>query len=437
MFRALTRQPPNELALDALDVLIVAYAIYRLLLIVKGTRAMQMGVGLALVFALHQLSRTLGLMTLYTLLDTLLASAVLIVVVIFQSDIRRALMRFGRRPFLSRFKTSQETQVVEEVIKAATQLAHDRIGGLIVFERDAALDEFIEPGTILDANVSKELLVSIFVPSHENPVHDGAAIIREGRLWQAGAFLPLTANPKLDRNLGTRHRAAIGISEETDAVVVVVSEERGQVSICFNGNMVPRLDGAELRKVLLGLFSSRTRKPAAEPIRERTSIPPARPVVLAQPESTGPIVLGGARRDEPVAPEEAERVVPVSEPAPPLEEGPDDRTGPLRVRLDSQPVVVREVVSEPEPPSEAPPEQAAVDVSARVEAAPEIVSTSVPAATEPPKPTSLYADALADAPESEAASEPEEPREIEPSGSPSASAIADAEVSAAEEERDS
>lgn len=419
MFRALTRQPPKELALDALDVLIVAYAIYRVLLIAKGTRAMQMGVGLALVFAMHQLSRTFGLMTLYTLLDALLASAVLIVVVIFQSDIRRALMRFGRRPLLARFKTSQETQVVEEVIKAAMQLAHDRIGSLIVFERDAALDEFIEPGTVLDANVSKELLVSIFVPSHENPVHDGAAIIREGRLWQAGAFLPLTANPKLDRNLGTRHRAAIGISEETDAVVVVVSEERGQVSICFNGNMVPRLDGAELRKVLLGLFSSRSRKPAVEPIRERTSIPPARSISLTQPESTGPIVLGASKREEtgrqetaPARPDPStreERVVDVAASDRVIEEGPDDRTGPLRVRLDSEPKLVLDATDsngESEPP-DAPPPVAEVSLSARARFA----------ASEP--------------------GEAEEHRDIEPSGSPSASAIADAEANASEEERES
>jgi hypothetical protein len=105
-------------------------------------------------------------------------------------------------------------------------------------------------------------LYSIFIPSHENPIHDGAVIIREGRVWQAGAFLPLTASTKLDRNLGTRHRAAIGISEETDAVVIVVSEERGEVSLCFNGNIVRNLDSALLRKVLLGLFQKRQKRRA-------------------------------------------------------------------------------------------------------------------------------------------------------------------------------
>jgi len=117
--------------------------------------------------------------------------------------------------------------------------------------------------------VTKELLYSIFIPSHENPMHDGAVIIREGRIWQAGAFLPLTVSTKLDRNLGTRHRAAIGISEETDAVVIVVSEERGEVSLCFNGNVVRNLDSALLRKVLMGLFQKRQKRRGSRD--ERTS----------------------------------------------------------------------------------------------------------------------------------------------------------------------
>jgi uncharacterized protein (TIGR00159 family) len=221
---------------------------------------MQMGVGIVLVFVVYQSAKRLGLVTLYTMLDTLLTSIVLIIVVIFQQDIRRALMRFGRGPFFSSGGVALDHQVIDDAVKAATSLAHKKIGALVVFERESALDEFIESGTMLDAAVSKELLYSIFIPSHENPMHDGAVIIREGRMWQAGAFLPLTASTKLDRNLGTRHRAAIGISEETDAVVIVVSEERGEVSLCFNGNIVRNLDAALLRKVLLGLFQKRQRR---------------------------------------------------------------------------------------------------------------------------------------------------------------------------------
>jgi uncharacterized protein (TIGR00159 family) len=240
---------------DIADVLLVAFALYWVLLLIKGTRAMQMGVGLALVFILYQAAKRLGLVTLYAMLDTLLTSLVLIIVVIFQNDIRRALMRFGRRPLFTSAHSALEGQVVDEVVKAASSLAQKRIGALVVFERDALLDEFIEPGTVLDAAVSRELIYSIFIPSFENPMHDGAVIIRDGRIQQAGAFLPLTASPKLDRALGTRHRAAIGLSEETDAVVVVVSEERGAVSLCFNGNIVRNLDAGSLRSALVGLLT--------------------------------------------------------------------------------------------------------------------------------------------------------------------------------------
>src|SRR5690606_12690391 len=128
---------------------------------------------------------------------------------------RRALMRVGRRrPMFKAARKAKEAAVIEEVVRAAASLAQKRIGALIVFERDAILDEFIERGTELDADVTRELLYSIFIPSFENPMHDGAVVLREGRVWQAGAFLPLTASPKLDKTLGTRHRAAIGISEE-------------------------------------------------------------------------------------------------------------------------------------------------------------------------------------------------------------------------------
>jgi uncharacterized protein (TIGR00159 family) len=245
---------------DIADIALVAFVLYYVLLLIKGTRAMQMGIGLALVFVLYQVAKRLGLITLYTMLDTLLTSLVLIIVVIFQHDIRRALMRFGRRPLLAPARSALETQVIEEVVKAASSLAQKRIGGLIVFERDALLDEFIEPGTILDAGVSKELLYSIFLPSYENPLHDGAVIIRDGRVQQAGAFLPLSASTKLDKALGTRHRAAIGLSEDTDAAVVVISEERGAVSLCFNGNVVRDLDAVSLRTALLGLLTKQPRK---------------------------------------------------------------------------------------------------------------------------------------------------------------------------------
>ena len=264
---------PLLVLLDVADILIVAFIVYRVLVLLKGTRAMQMGIGLALVWLVYHLSERFGLITIWALLDALLTYVILIIVILFQNDIRRALMRVGRQPFM-RTRTARDTHVFEEVIKASTALAQKRIGALIVFERDASLEEFIEPGTGMDAAVTKELLYSIFIPSFENPMHDGAVIIREGRIAQAGAFLPLTASPKLDRAFGTRHRAAIGISEETDAVVIVVSEERGSVSLCFNGNIIRDLDASSLREALLGLFY---RRPRTKPKREHSQsiAPPA------------------------------------------------------------------------------------------------------------------------------------------------------------------
>lgn len=268
-----------DLLIDALDIAVVAMVVYRVLLLMRGTRALQMGVGLALVFVTYEMARRVGLLTLYSLLDGLLTSMVLIIVVIFQGDIRRALMRFGGRAWWVPGSSAKATSAIEEVIKAATMLAQKRIGGLIVFERDAMLEEFIQRGTLLDSVASKELLYGLFIPSFENPLHDGAVVIRDGRVWQAGAFLPLTTNPDIDRTLGSRHRAALGISEETDAVVVVVSEERGAISLVFNGNMVRDVDATSLRDALPGLLFRRVRrkkKKAAPPVRH-TSTPAPRP----------------------------------------------------------------------------------------------------------------------------------------------------------------
>jgi uncharacterized protein (TIGR00159 family) len=241
-------------ARDVLDVTIVAYAIYRLMLLLRGTRAVQASVGLALVVGVYLVAHRAGLTTTYTLLDRVLGSFFLVVVVLFQGDLRRALMRVGTRPWFVRFRKGEEATALEEVIDACTKLAQKRIGALIVFERDASLDDFLQQGTQLDAEVTSELLYTVFLPAYENPLHDGAVVIRNARVHRAGAFLPLTANPALDRTLGTRHRAAIGITEETDAVVVVVSEERGQISLCFNGNLVRGLEAQSLRHALYGLF---------------------------------------------------------------------------------------------------------------------------------------------------------------------------------------
>jgi diadenylate cyclase len=288
MIHGFFAQGPLRWIADVLDVLIVAFLLYRVLLLVRGTRAMQMAIGLGLVFLAYQLARAIGLATLYTILDSLLTYIVLLVVVLFQNDIRRVLARVGTQPWMRGAALQREIHAVEEVVKAAQTMSAHHTGALIVFERDASIAEFMQQeGTVLDAAVSKELLLSLFVASADNPNHDGAVVIREGRIWQAGVFLPLAGSPKLDRALGTRHRAALGISEETDAVVVVVSEERGNISLCFNGNMARDLDAGSLRQALLGLFQAPKRKKKATESttfrrRETTgslSIPPPPPAV--------------------------------------------------------------------------------------------------------------------------------------------------------------
>jgi diadenylate cyclase len=271
-----------HLLTDIADVLIVAFVFYRLLLLLKGTRAMQMAIGLAVVIMVYHAARRLGLVTLYTILDALLTYSVL-VVVLFQSDIRRMLSRVGQRSWFRAGSNARDVHAIEEVVKTAVHLGQRHIGALIVFERDAALDEFVENGTPMDSAISKELLYSLFVPSADNPLHDGAVVVRDGKVWQAGVLLPLSASARLDRSLGTRHRAAIGISEETDAVVVVVSEERGSISLCFNGNMARGLDGGSLRQALLGLFQTATRKKPAAP-REPAA---ARPRTLSGERTSG------------------------------------------------------------------------------------------------------------------------------------------------------
>lgn len=273
IFRDFWERPRSAVLLDIADVALVSLLIYRVLLLIRGTRAVRTGIGLALLFVAYHASRRFGLTTLWTILDSLMTYLVLIMVVIFQNDIRRAISRVGQQPIFPSQRHAQENQLIDAVVKAAAALMTKRVGALIVFERDAVLDEFIEPGVELDAAVTKELLYSIFVPSYENPMHDGAVILRDGRVWQAGAFLPLATRRDLERSLGTRHRAGLGISDETDAVVVVVSEERGTGSLCFNGNIVCDLDANSLRQALIGVL-----QPAHRPkARSRSDAPPAPP----------------------------------------------------------------------------------------------------------------------------------------------------------------
>jgi uncharacterized protein (TIGR00159 family) len=256
LFSHVLQRALTELLRDAADLLITYYLIYRVSLVLRGTRAVQIGLGLAFVLVLYGVSKYFELGTLFAILGTVLPSAILIIVVVFQEDIRRGLMRMGSGAFLGTGRY-QEQRVIDEVISASTELARHRMGAIIAFEQDANLDEFVgsHKGTEIDAAVSSQLLVSLFVPEAMNKLHDGAVIIRDLRIAKAGVFFPFTQGRVIDESFGSRHRAALGITEETDAVLVVVSEERGSVSFCFNGNIVSDLDGPRLRAALEGVFS--------------------------------------------------------------------------------------------------------------------------------------------------------------------------------------
>ena len=237
---------------DTLDIALVAFGVYWLLLLIRGTRAVQILVGLMSLAGTSLASQAFGLGTLQWILDNFVGSAVLIIIVLFQQDIRRALARVGRGVFRS-VTPGQTSQILEDVVRAAQALAKRRLGALIVLERETRLDDLIEAGTALDAAVTRDLLISLFLPL--SPLHDGAVVIQDGRIAWAGCVLPLTLREKLPEGLGTRHRAAVGVTEESDAVVVVVSEETSAISVVYGGEMVRDLDGPRLRETLREILS--------------------------------------------------------------------------------------------------------------------------------------------------------------------------------------
>lgn len=242
---------------DTIDILVVTLGIYWLLLLIRGTRAVQILVGLLVLFALSLASEAFDFSTLGLVLQNFLGSAVVIMVILFQQDIRRALARVGRG-FFPNVSAQQESQIVEEVIRGAQILAQRRLGALIVLERETGLDDQIEAGQTIDAMVSKELMVSIF--QNQSPLHDGAIIIQDGRISAVGCILPLTLRADLPEGVGTRHRAAVGITEETDAVVIVVSEETATISVVMGGDMMHGLDAPRLRVVLRDVLTGERRE---------------------------------------------------------------------------------------------------------------------------------------------------------------------------------
>lgn len=304
----------GELLRDVLDVFIVYYVFYRLLLVARGTRAMQVAAGLAIIALLYVVAQTLGLVTIVTLVGSLLQSIILVIVVVFQNDIRRALQRVGSRAFFGGIGRGHETEVIEHVVEAAKDLARHRIGAIITFEQDANLDEFVgqNKGIDVDAKVSAELLVSLFIPEGSNKLHDGAVIIRNLRIAKAGVFFPMPENRAFDSSFGSRHRAAIGITEETDAIVVVVSEERGTMSFCFNGNIASDLQAVQLREMLFSIMNPKVRKKSRTATKKRKSVstvpPPEVPDDASAEEEAPPSSL---RRPPVSRPESEETPIPL------------------------------------------------------------------------------------------------------------------------------
>lgn len=243
---------------DIVDILLVSFIIYRTILLIRGTRAVQMLVGIAVLIVIYFGARELELLTLYWLLRTLLSSIFLIIIIVFQRDIRRALTQVGKTPF---YKTYDDVlqNTIQVVVASARYLSRRRIGGLIVIERETGLRDYIESGHKVDAKLSTELLVSLFLPS--SPMHDGGVIIHENRIQTAGCLLPLTKNPYINKRYGTRHRAAIGLSEETDAVIVVISEETQEISLVQHGSITTMPDDTALMNKLEEIFIQRESQP--------------------------------------------------------------------------------------------------------------------------------------------------------------------------------
>jgi len=252
-----------ELLRDVADVLLVSVIIYYLLLLIRGTRAVQMLLGLMVLAAVRFAARTTELEALEATLQYVFTFLPFAIIVLFQQEIRRALATFGRARLWGRGHLQDLESIFDDLVLAATTLSERRVGALIVIERLEGLRNYIETGIILDAEVSLDLLINLFTP--DTPTHDGAVIIQGNRIASASCFLPLTQNPEPSKEFGTRHRAALGITEETDALVVVVSEETGTISVAFGGELTRHLEGKDLRfllyRHLLADLSSGARTP--------------------------------------------------------------------------------------------------------------------------------------------------------------------------------
>ena len=247
---------------DIVDIAIIAYVVYKLFSILKDTRAEQVLKGLIFVLIFASIADMLNINTVSWVMNQFLTVSLVFIIVVFQPELRRALEYIGRSRFFTKsfveIKDETLSQVVEEIIEAVASLSRQKIGALIVIERKTGLSEVAETGTKIEGQVSSDLLINIFIPN--TPLHDGAVIIKEDMIKAAGCFLPLTDNMSLSKDLGTRHRAALGISEKSDGLAIVVSEETGAISIAENGSLARYLDIKTLEQILLDMYKPKDSK---------------------------------------------------------------------------------------------------------------------------------------------------------------------------------
>jgi diadenylate cyclase len=260
-------QRPPVTFWDLVDIMLVSIVVYEVLKLIRGTHAVQMAIGIATLVGVFYLSRGFQLETVNWLIRNVVGYVVFAAIVLLQGDIRRALIHLGRAPVFRMFRRFDrpvtDADTLEEIVVAASTMAAKKTGALIVIERSIGLRNYIEGGIPLDARVTYDLLISIFQPT--SPLHDGAVIVSTDRVAAAACFLPLTVNPRLSRELGSRHRAAIGVTEENDAIAIVVSEETGVISLVMNGSIERSLTPEQLRERLAGLVLKRR---TFDPVRQ-------------------------------------------------------------------------------------------------------------------------------------------------------------------------
>lgn len=249
---------------DIFDILIVAMAFYKILMLIRETRAEQLTKGMFMLFALTKVSEWLELYTLNWILDTTMTVGLIAILIVFQPELRRGLEYIGRSRFFTKsfmeIKSESLSEVFNEIVDAVASLSRQKIGALIVIERETGLNEVVETGTRIDGKVSSDLLINIFIPN--TPLHDGAVIIKDDKIKAAGCFLPLTDNMSLSKDLGTRHRAALGISERSDCLAIVVSEETGSISIAERGSLARYLDSKTLKQILIDMYKPKEQQPS-------------------------------------------------------------------------------------------------------------------------------------------------------------------------------